>query len=101
MIIINVHSPACTGGQTVWLRTNGVNTHGAAAKVTNVERLGWHFREDESRLTGVPKKFLRQEHEIRSDPIRADPICRFSDTSSPQLATLQWYELVSENLGCE
>ena len=61
---------------------NGVNTtNGAAAKVMNVDRLGqkgtpWHFWEDKSRFTGVPKKSLCQKtHTNYSDPIRADPIC--------------------------
>ena len=40
-----------------WLRTNGVNTNGAAAKVMNFKRLGktgtpWHFWINTSRLTG-------------------------------------------------
>ena len=43
------------------LRTNGVNTNGAAAKVMDFDRLGkkvrpGHFWEDKSRLTRVPKK---------------------------------------------
>ena len=43
-----------------WLRTNGVNTNGAAAEVMMLDRFGtkytpWHFREYKSRLTGVPK----------------------------------------------
>ena len=69
----------------IWLRTNGVNTNGTAAKVMNFDRLGkkgtpWHFWEDKSRLTGVPKKSLCQNlHEICSDPIRADPICPFPE----------------------
>ena len=37
-----------------WLRTNGVSTNGAAAKVMNFDRFGkkdtpWHFWEDRSR----------------------------------------------------
>ena len=42
------------------LRTNGVNTNGAAAKVMNFDRLGkkvitpWYFWEDTNKLTGVP-----------------------------------------------
>ena len=49
-----------------WLRTNGVDTDGAAAKVMKFDRLGgkgtlWHFGEDKSRLTGVPKKSLCQK----------------------------------------
>ena len=50
----------------LWLRTNGVNTNGAAAEVIFFDRLGakgtpWHFWEDKSRLTGVPKKSLCQK----------------------------------------
>ena len=42
------------------------------------DRLGekgtpWHFWEDKSRLTGVPKKSVKK-HEICYDPISADPI---------------------------
>ena len=59
----------------LWLRTNGVNTNGAA-KVMDFDRL-CHFWEDKSRLTGVPKRSLCQKHEICSDPISADPICPF------------------------
>ena len=46
-----------------WLRTNGVNTHGAAAKVMNFVRLGKKVRtgEDKSRLTSVPKKSLCEQ----------------------------------------
>ena len=67
----------------VWvsrLRTNGVNTSGAAAEVSNVFwRIGekgtpWHFWEDKCRLTGVP---LRQKKKLKmcSDPMSADPVC--------------------------
>ena len=37
----------------------------------------WHFWEDKSRSTGVPKKSLGQKTAIRGDPISADPICPF------------------------
>ena len=33
------------------------------------------FGKYKSRLTGVSKKVPVKEHEIRSDPISADPIC--------------------------
>ena len=44
-----------------YLRTNGVNTHGAVAKVMNSDRLGKKVRpgtfgKTRSRLTGVPQK---------------------------------------------
>ena len=48
----------------VWLRTNGVNTTGAAAKVMSFDRLGKKVRLDTfgkinvGRLRGVPKKCL-------------------------------------------
>ena len=52
-----------------WLRTNGVNTNGAAAKVMNFDRLHigekgtpCHFSEGKNRLTGVPKKSLCQKN---------------------------------------
>ena len=49
----------------VLLRTNGVDSIGAAAKVMNFDRLRkgtpWHFWDDKSRLTGVPKKSLNQK----------------------------------------
>ena len=71
-----------TGGResTPWLRTNGVDTNGAAAEVMVFDRLGKKVRpgtfgEYKSRLTGGPKKSLCQKHEICSDPISADPIC--------------------------
>ena len=44
IIIKNVHSPTCTWGQTFWLRTTGVNTNGAVAKVINYDRLGKKVR---------------------------------------------------------
>ena len=52
--------------RTIRLRTNGVNTNGAAAKVISFDRFGekttpWHFWEIKSRLTGVPKKSLCQK----------------------------------------
>ena len=38
----------------------------------------WHFWEDKSRLTGVPKQSLcQQKHDMCSDLISADPICPF------------------------
>ena len=77
------HKPTRThvrGEGASWLRTNGVNTSGPAAKVINFVRLRkkvrpWHFWEDNSRLTGLPKKSLCQKPGVCSDPISADPIC--------------------------
>ena len=43
-----------------WLRTNGVNTNGAAAKVMNLPDWGkgtpWHFWEYKTRSRGVANK---------------------------------------------
>ena len=48
-----------------WLRTNGVNTNGAAAKVMKFDRLGKKVRPGTlgkiSRLTGGPKKCICQK----------------------------------------
>ena len=41
-----------------WLRTNAVNTNGAAAKVMIFDRLG---KKVDNELTGVPKKSLCQK----------------------------------------
>ena len=59
----------CLGDRqrTTWSRTDGVSTHGAAAKVMIFDRLGkkgtppWHFWDDKSMLTGAPKKSLCQK----------------------------------------
>ena len=37
----------------------------------------WHFWEDKSRSTGVPKKSLCQKHELCGGPSSADPVCPF------------------------
>ena len=98
-----------------WLRTNGVNTNGVAAKVIYIyiyicmcvyiyiypyiyiyiyihifdrlEEKGTpgHFWEYKSRLTGVPKKSLSKKYEICSGPISADPICPFPNGISRNL----------------
>ena len=52
--------PLCEPPARSWLRTNGVNTNGAAAKVMNFDRLRKKVRPgtlggDKSGLTGVPK----------------------------------------------
>ena len=74
--------PANSRSAASWFRTNLVNTNGAAAKVMTFWLIGeegtpWLLWEYKSRLTGVPKQPLCQKHEIRSDPISADPICLF------------------------
>ena len=71
---------ASRGALSGWSLTHGVNTHGAVAKVMFFlqiveEGSPWHFSEDKSRLTGVPKKSYVKRHNICSDPISADPIC--------------------------
>ena len=50
-----------------WLRTNGVNTNGAAAKVMSFDRLGEKVRPGTlgRRLTGVPKKVPLSKRNIR------------------------------------
>ena len=49
---------ACSKSQgKTWLRTDGVNTNGAAANVMSFDRLG----KKESRLTGLPKRSLCQQ----------------------------------------
>ena len=64
------------------LQINGVNTNGAAAKVMNFDRLGEKVRPGTSGKIKAgqrecPKGPSVKEHEIRSDPISADPICPF------------------------
>ena len=73
-----------TVAKASWLRTNGVNTSGAAAEVNSFDRLRKKVRPDtfgktnwHCRLPGAPKKSLCQKHEICSGPISADPICPF------------------------
>ena len=61
--IISSFSSACGP----WLRTNGVNPNGAAAKVVKFDRLGKKVRPGTfgrigvERLPGVPKRSLRQK----------------------------------------
>ena len=81
-----VHARPCPKhAVAIWLRTNGVDTNGATAKVINFDRLGKKVRpgtfgEDKSRLTGVPKRSVYQKkHDICSDPISADPIRPLSE----------------------
>ena len=78
----NQTRPDKTASDASWLRTNGVNTNGAAAKVMNFDRLGTKVlhgtfgKIKAIRLTGVPKKSVKR-HKICSDPISADPSCTF------------------------
>ena len=62
-----------------WLRTHGVNTNGAAAKVMNLARsekgTSWHS--GEYRFNGSTKKSLSTKPNICSDPISVEPICPF------------------------
>ena len=65
-----------------WLRTNGVNTNGAAAKVMKFDRLGKKVRPGTFGKTKVgqreyPKSPSVKKHTICSDPISADPIGPF------------------------
>ena len=66
----------------IWLRTNGVNTNGAAARVMNVDRFGkkvthWHFGKSNIGEQEYPKSPSVNKHEIRSGPISADPFVPF------------------------
>ena len=65
-----------------WLRTYEVDTSGAAAKVMNFDRLGKKVRPGTAGEIKVgsreyPKSPSVKKHELRSDPISADPICPF------------------------
>ena len=69
---------------TIWLRTNGVNTNGAAAKKNNVDRLGEKYAHPGTfgkikvyDNGSTPKNPPVRKHDIRTDPISADPICLF------------------------
>ena len=70
------------GKNLFWLRTNGVNTNGAAEKEMNFDRLGKRYalallgRQKQVNWS-TQKKSLCQKHKICSDPISADPICPF------------------------
>ena len=62
------------------LRTDGVNTHGAAAKVVNFGRLGKKARPGTFGNVKVgereyPKTPSVKKPELCRDPISADPIC--------------------------
>ena len=73
---------------TCWLQTNGVNTHGAAAKVMIVDGLGktntpLHFWEDKSKLTGMPKRSLCQKNMfVTVIPLVLTPFVPFRTRSS-------------------
>ena len=72
----------------VWLRTNGVNTAGAAANVTNLDRLGkkgtpWHFWEDTSRLTGVQSPSVKQHDVFAVTPLVLTPFVPFRQVVPP------------------
>ena len=64
-----------------WLRTDGVNTNGAAAKVINQccrsgkKGMPWHFWEN--KVHGSTKKSLIKTRDLCSNPVRADPVCPF------------------------
>ena len=68
------------GGSAFWLRTNGVNTNGAAAEVMDFDRLGKKARPGTSgKIKADYRKYPTspsvKQHEIRSDPFRAVPTC--------------------------
>ena len=63
-----------------WLRTTGVNTNGAAVKVMSFWRIGKKVRLGTSGEIKVasqeyPKSPSVKTHEIRSDPMSANPVC--------------------------
>ena len=64
--------------RNIWLWTKWVNTNGAAAKVVffwQIWEIGtpWHFWEDKSRLTGVPKSPSVKKHKKKcSGPTSAE-----------------------------
>ena len=69
----------------IWLRTNGVNTNGAAATSNiHVDSLGekgtpWHFWKIDVGQREYPKGPSVNKFEICSDPISADPILSLSE----------------------
>ena len=74
------HATQRRAGLAFWLRTNGVNTTGVAAKVMNSDRLGKKVRPGTFGNIAIyeweyPKSPSAQKHESRSGPISADPIC--------------------------
>ena len=91
-IYIYIYTPPCgapgrraapRGGPSgPWLRTSGVNTNGAAAKVMDFDRLGKKvcpgtFGKIQVGQRECPKSPSVKKHEICSDPISADPMCPF------------------------
>ena len=65
-----------------WLRTNGVNTNGAAAKVMNFDRVGRQVHPGPFGMIKVGERECAkspsvEKHENCSDPISSDPICPF------------------------
>ena len=74
-----------------WVRTDGVNANGAAAKVMNFDRLvkkvrPGTFGKIQLGKREYPKSASVNKHEICSDPISADPFCPFPTTSPGRLS---------------
>ena len=78
----------CTDrARALWVRTNGVNTDGAAAKVVKSAGLEkgmpWQFRE--SKVNRSTQQ-IRQKSQKCSGPISADPVCPFPSSGDLHLA---------------
>ena len=69
------------------LQVRGPANHGTPPAFSR--RTPWPFREDKNRLTGVPRSPWVKKHEIRSDPISADPICPFPSICEARPRNLQ------------
>ena len=74
------------------MRTNGVNSNGAAAKVMIFDRLGKKVRPGTFGRIKVGSRVYPngpcQKHEICSDPISADPIGPFPNAGDQNIHTL-------------
>ena len=71
-----------------WLRTNGVNTNGAAAKVRTFDGLGKEVRLGTFGNIQVGKREYPQspsveQQKIRSDPMSADPMSLSDGSTIP------------------
>ena len=86
----------------VWLRTNGVNANGAAAKVMNFDRLRKKvhpgtFGKIQVGQRECPKGPSVIKYEICSDPISADPICPFPNGATRLRPRLLALSMIANN----
>ena len=65
-------------GWMPWLRTNGVNTNGAAAKVMNFDKL-WKKVCEIDRFVQIGIQKSVDKCDVHSDTISADPILSLSE----------------------